>query len=275
MRRSLAPGIPLAIALVAAATATAPWIPQGRAQSQQPKAQVIATWSSPGEAAERYRFSLRNFRSASSFRGEDYRQVTWPVDGVELVPIVAAEASRGCHREAHRAVSSLAHELNLNLRLRFSVADRPSRAAMVLHYSEERLPSFEVVAPRFRGRQIRSMEDHRTSCEQSALLYSEEPPENVHGYLWWKSSCVCAGVRPGDGYASLLAEARRGVARFLIIAAGLDPSQLPDRSLSRDASGKSLLAFYAYLEHIGAIENGLPDRTFKDRINESFGEKRN
>ena len=274
MRHAVAPGVPLVTALLAVVAASVPFV-SGHAQPPAPlNAQVIATWSSPGEAAERYRLSLHNFRNASSYHGEDYRQVTWPMDGVELVPILGPEAARSCHREAFRAVSSLAQELNLNLRLRFSVAERPSRAAVVFHFSEERLPSVEA-APRFRGRKVYFLEDHRTSCEQSALLHSEAPREIVHAYLWRKSSCVCTRVPAGNEFASLLAEARLGLARFLIIAAGLDPLPLPDQSLSREIRGKGLLAIYAYLEHIGAIENGLPDRTFRDRISATFGATRN
>ena len=274
MRRSVVPGVPLLTALLAVVAASLPFV-SGRAQlPAQLNAQVIATWSSPGEAAERHRLSLHNFRNASSYHGEDYRQVTWPSDGVELVPILGPEASRSCHRDASRALSSLAQELNLNLRLRFSVAERPSRAAVVLHFSEERLPSLEP-APRFRGRNVHLLEDHRTPCEQSALLHSEAPRELVHAYFWRKSSCVCTRVPAGNDYASLVAEARLGLARFLIIAAGLDPLPLPDQSLSREIRGKALLAFYAYLEHLGAIENGLPDQVFRDRVNAAFGVPRN
>src|SRR5688572_1027450 len=107
-------------AFLAVVAASVPFV-SGHAQPPaQLNAQVIATWSSPGEAAERYRISLHNFRNASSYHGEDYRQVTWPMDGVELVSILGPEAARSCHREASRAVSSLVQELNLNLRLRFS-----------------------------------------------------------------------------------------------------------------------------------------------------------
>ena len=275
MRHSRVPGFSLVTALLAAVVVASVPSVSGRTQPPAPlNAQAIATWSSPGEAAERYRFSLHNFRNASNYHGEDYRQVTWPTDGVELVAMLGPEAARSCHREASRALASLAQELNLNLRLRFSVAERPSRAAVVFHFSEERLPSVEV-APPFRGRQIHFLEDHRTLCEQSSLLYSEAPREAVHGYLWRKSSCVCPRAPAGNDYATQLAEARLGLARFLIIAAGLDPLPLPDQSLSRETRGKALLAFYAYLEHLGAIESGLPNHSFRDRIRSAFGATRN
>jgi hypothetical protein len=274
MRRSMPFGASLLTAVLAVVAASVPIVP-AHAQPPAPvNAQVIATWSSPGEAAERYRFSLQNFRNASSYHGEDYRQATWPADGVELVAKLSPDAARSCHREAARALSSLAQELNLNLRLRFAVAERPSRAAVVLHFSEERLASLEA-APRFRERKVHFLEDHRTSCEQSSLLHSEAPREIVHGYLWRKSSCVCPRVPAGNDYASLLAEARLGVARLLIVAAGLDPLALPDQSFSREIRGKALFAFYAYLEHLGAIESGLHDRAFRDRISVPFGAIRN
>jgi hypothetical protein len=274
MRRRVAPRVPLSTAALALVAACLP-LAWGQAQPPGPlNAQVIATWSSPGEAAERYRFSLQNFRSASSYHGEDYRQVTWPADGIELVAVLGPEAARSCHRDAFRAVSSLASELNLNLRLRFSIAERPSRAALVFHFAEDRLPSIEV-APRFRDRKVQFLEDHRASCEQSALLHSVAPREIVHGYLWRKSSCVCPRVPAGGDDATLLSEARLGLARLLIIAAGLDPLALPDQSFSREIRGKGLLAFYAYLEHLGAIESGLPDRTFRDRVSAAYGALRN